>query len=127
MIDIEMKENEKKLHTNIIVVDAPAISLTKDENAGEALLKFYRALGWNGSDNLDPCKIRTTKAVFDRLYDTMFKKSPDAVGVGMWLVNYGPGTDDFIPQGKVYLYEGWATPAEPEEGDKANGFQQQAI
>ena len=100
----------------ITVVDAPEVSLPKDEKAGEVLLRFYRALGWNGVDKLVPCKVRTTKAVFDYLYDVMYERCPDHVGVGMAMVNTGPGTDDYIPSGKVYLLEGWITPAEPEEG-----------
>ena len=112
--------------TTIVVVDAPEISLTEDEKAGEALLKFFRALGWNGEDYLDPCKIRTTKIVFDRLYDTMFDRCSDRLGVGMLMMNRGPGTDAHIPPGKVYLHEGWVIPYEAREGEIENGFQQQA-
>lgn len=108
----------------ITVVDAPVIALAEDEKAGDVLLKFYRALGWNGDDYFDPCKIRTTKAVYNRLYDTMYEWCPDPVGVGMHMVNRGPGTDDYIPPDKVYLLEGWTTPAEREED---NGTQQQAV
>ena len=43
--------NNKKIVT---IVDAPEIILTESELAGEALLKFYRALGWNGIDIVDP-------------------------------------------------------------------------
>ena len=97
----------------IMVVDAPEVSLSENENPSEALVKFYRALGWNGEDTLNPCKIRTTKAVFDYLCETMLKRYPDhPVNVGMTMVNIGPGTDDYIPPGKVYLLEGWITPAE---------------
>jgi hypothetical protein len=90
-------------------------------------LKFFRALGWNGEDILDPCKIRTTKEVYDRLYDIMYDRCPDPVGVGMFMVNRGPGTDNCVPPGKVYLLEGWVSPYEPTEGEIANGFQQQAV
>jgi len=112
--------------TNITVVDAPEIILTDDEKAGDALLKFFYALGWNGNDYLDPCKIRTTKDVFNRLYDTIFARCPDPVGVGMLMCNRGPGTDDHIPMNKVYLYEGWVKPA-PEEGEETDGFKRQAV
>lgn len=94
------------------IVDAPNISLTESEKAGEALLKFYRALGWNGIDVLDPSKVRTTKAVFNHLYDVMYDKCLDPVGVGMTLVNSGPGADTDVPPGKVYLLKGWITPDE---------------
>jgi hypothetical protein len=74
-------------------------------------------LGWNGLEYLDPCKVRTTKAVYDHLYDTIFDRCPDPVGVGMHMVNRGPSTEDYIPQGKVYLLEGWISPAESEKFD----------
>ena len=96
---------------NITVVDAPEVNLAPDEKAGDLLLHFYRALGWNGDDILDPCKIRTTKEVYEKLYDQIFERCPDRVGVGMFMVNKGPGTEDYIPPGKVYLVEGWITPA----------------
>jgi hypothetical protein len=47
----------------------------------------------------------------------MFDRCPDPVGVGMMMVNRGPGAEDNIPQGKVHLLEGWITPAESEEFD----------
>ena len=107
----------------ITIVDAPEITLADDELAGEALLKFFRALGWNGDDYLDPCKIRTTKAVFDRLRETMFDRCRNPLAVGMLMVNSGPGTDVNIPEGKVYLLDGWITPAETqEEGDGTDGL-----
>jgi hypothetical protein len=81
--------------------------LEENELAGEVLLKFYRALGWNGTDIVDPCKVRTTEAVYQSLYDTMLEKFSDKVSVGMAMVNRGPGVDDDIPFGKVYLLEGW--------------------
>jgi len=114
-----MKTNDvatAKNATTIIVVDAPEVSPASDDKAGDVLLNFFRALGWNGDDILDPCKIRTTKEVFNRLYDQMLEMCPDPVGVGMLMVNRGPGTEDYIPSGKVYLLEGWTTPA-PKEGD----------
>ena len=95
----------------IAVVDEPEVSLNENETVGDVLLKFYHALGWNGEDYLDPRKIRTTKAVYDRLYDIMFTKEPDPAGVGMFMLNRGPGTDDFIPPRKVYLLEGWIKPS----------------
>ena len=97
----------------VAIFDAPVISLTEDENAGEGLLKFYTALGWNGEDMLDPCKVRTTKAVYTRLFDLMFEKLPDAVTVGLALVNRGPRVDASIPINKVYLLDSWIKPIEP--------------
>ena len=89
------------------ILDAPEISLTEDEKAGDGLLKFYRALGWNGEDIVDPCKVRTTEAVYTRLFDIMFEKCPDTQSVGFALINKGPGVDEDIPPNKVYLLDGW--------------------
>jgi hypothetical protein len=119
--------NIHRLGNLVTIVDAPIVNLADDEKAGEALFSFYRALGWNGDDYLDPHKIRTTKAVFDSLYSVMYDRCPDPLGVGMLMCNRGPGTEDFIPQGKVYLYEGWITPVEPEEGENTDECRQQAV
>ena len=107
----------------ITVVDAPEVSLSEDEKAGDALLKFYHALGWNGGDTLDLCKIRTTKEVIKHLYEIMCGKNPDPIfimRVCTTLVNIGPSVDDYVPPGKVYLYEDWIIPAEPKEPPCAN-------
>jgi hypothetical protein len=110
-------EADKPLNTiTITVVDTPEVNLAPDEKTGELLLHFYRALGWNGVDIVDSCKIRTTKEVYNRLHDLMLEQCHDPVGVGMFLVNSGLGTEDYIPPGKVYLMEGWIAPA-PDEGE----------
>jgi len=100
----------------ITVVDAPEVSLSENENPIEALVKFYRALGWNGMDTLNPCKVRTTKLVFNYLHEVMNRRCPNSGEAGMIMVNIGPGVDDYIPPGKVYLLEGWITPDELKEG-----------
>jgi len=102
-------------HDVVAIVNAPDIILADDENAGDVLPRFFRALGWSGEDMLDPSKIRTTKAVSDYLYDVMFEKCPEPITVGMAMVNRGPGTDDYVPTGKVCLLNGWIAPSEPEE------------
>ena len=102
--ETQISQHEKRV---VGILDAPEISLTEEEKAGDGLLKFYSALGWNGEDILDPCKVRTTKAVYTQLYDLMFKKCADAVTVGLALVNRGPGVDANIPINKVYLLDGW--------------------
>jgi hypothetical protein len=101
----------------ITIVDAPKVSLSEKEEAGELLLHFYRALGWNDKDNLDPCKIQTTQEVYDGLCKQMYGRCSDAVAVGMFMVNKGPSTDNSIPANKVYLYEGWVTPSSSKGGD----------
>ncbi|MDR1838264.1 MAG: hypothetical protein LBQ93_01570 [Treponema sp.] len=94
----------------ISTVDAPEVILSEGVLAGDVLLKFYRDLGWNGQDILDPCKVRTTREVFANLHSVMSKASPDLLSIGMTLVNIGPGTDNYVPPGKVCLLEGWTRP-----------------
>jgi hypothetical protein len=98
-------------HKKIATVQAPEIFLDESEMAGEGLLKFYKALGWNGEDYLDPCRIRTTQAVYTRLYDLMLEKCPDSLAIGFFMVNTGPGVDSDVPENTVFLLEGWVKPA----------------
>lgn len=108
-----MARQEKKIFAT---VDAPEIDLLPADLAGDVLINFYRALGWNGIDALDPRLVRTTKEIYDRLYDAMLAKCPDSVTVGMALVNKGPGVDEDVLPGKVYLLEGWVIPAQARKG-----------
>ena len=114
-----MSKQEKEIAA---VVDAPNISLSEDEKAGEAILKFYEALGWNRETEIvDPCKVRTTKSVYSRLYDVTYEKCPEPVAVGMTMVNIGPGVDAGIPEGKVYLLKDWITADKKQEEETPNG------
>ena len=99
----------------IAIVGAPEITLEKSDKAEDALLKFYWALGWNGVDILDPRKVRTTKAVYYELAELIRERCSDDVGAAMLIVNKGPSVDDEIPEGTVYLYEGWIAPDENED------------
>lgn len=107
----------------ITIVDAPQVSLAEGEKVDELLLHFFRGLGWNGEDIVDPCKIRTTQEVYNGLYNQMCAHCPDSIAVGMFLMNRGPGTENDIPPGKVYLLEGWTSPAGPEEGSGSHDAQ----
>ena len=111
----------------ITIVDAPEVTLADGQKAADLLLNFYQALGWDGNDYLDPCRVRTTKEVYNRLYDQIYEICPDPIGVGFLMVNRGPGTDDYIPPGKVWLLDGWIKPVGTEEGENNNGYQQQAV
>ena len=95
-------------------VTAPEIFINDDQLPGDALLNFYRSLGWNGEDNVDPTKIRTSKCVYDALYAFIFERVPGPLTVGMFLCNSGPGVDDDIPVGKVKLLKGWTKPEKEE-------------
>ncbi len=102
------------------IADAPEIIAEEDDLAGDILLNFFEALGWNPETHIiDPRKIRTTKAVFCRLCDLMTEKCGDAFSAGAFMVNKGPGADDNIPEGKVYLLKGWIQPNNNNEEQEA--------
>jgi len=92
------------------IVDAPEISLEEDDLAGDVLIKFYKALGWDGQQLLEPCKVQTTKDVYLKLYDIMSELCPDRITVGMAMVNKAPSVRNDVPEGKVFLLEGWLIP-----------------
>ena len=92
------------------IVDAPEIILAEDDKTGDVLLKFYCGLGWNGMDILNPCKVRTTEAVYKRILTLIKEKSPKSKSLGMMMVHLAPGVDEGIPYNKVYLFEGWISP-----------------
>ena len=95
------------------IIDVPVISAEEDGLAGDVLINFFKALGWNPETHIiDPRKVRTTKAVFlfCRLCDLMAEKCDDALTVGALMANKGPGAEDDIPHGKVYLLKGWIQP-----------------
>ena len=100
----------------VTIADAPIVTLNDGEPAGEDLLKFYRALGWNGQDIFDPCKVQTTEAVYQRLYNVIFERCPDGLTVGAFMVNKAPSVDATVPQNKVYLMVGWVSPAKEQGG-----------
>ena len=90
------------------IVNVPKIRCGENETAGDILFNFFCDLGWdNESYILDPRKIKTTKTIFNSLYDAISEKCPDPASVGMLMVNQGPGVDKKIKEGKVHLYNGW--------------------
>ena len=89
-------------------VSAPAPRMEAGQQAGDILLNFYKDLGWNPETHtLDPVKVKTTKEIFDTLYDAIYAVVPDALGVGMLLVNRGPSVTENIKPDTVYLLNGW--------------------
>jgi hypothetical protein len=115
-----MGDNRKMKYTKsdiTAILLAPEMDIDKAENAGDILLSFYRALGWNGKDLLDPRRIRTTKAVYMGIFSAMKEKYPDPA---VAMVNWGPGVDAEIPPEKVYLLKGWTEPAALTNGAAVN-------
>ena len=74
----------------------------------QILINFYKALGWDSDKYIiNPSKIKTTKEIYNALYDKIFEKVPDAVSVGMLMVNNGPSVDESLSAGQIVLLEGW--------------------
>jgi len=97
------------------IIEAPKLRIEEGELAGQYLLNFFKDLGWNPELNrLDPSRIRTTKNVFDSIYDAVLEMVPDVVSVGMLMVNSGPSVDDDVPENSVFLLEGWLLPLKEE-------------
>jgi hypothetical protein len=99
----------------IAVFNAPIICVEDGDKAGDILIKFYKSLGWNGVDWVDPCKVRVSQNVFVGLHDIMSGQYPEPVTIGMALVSKGPGVDDDLPHGKVRLLDGWTIPQNEKE------------
>jgi len=95
----------------VAIVDAPEPRLADGENAVDVLLNFYRDLGWNEVDTLDPRRVKTTKEVYDNLHNLMRENHPCGVGVAMAMMDKGPSVDR-VQANKVILSEGWILPAE---------------
>jgi hypothetical protein len=91
-------------------VDVPIIDTEAAEDAGDVLLNFYRALGWNGADTLNVRKVRVSETVYNSLLEAMKEKCPDHNGISAAMVNYAPGVDVDMPPNKVFLLKGWITP-----------------
>jgi len=92
------------------IIDAPTVNSKESAPAGEVLIEFYQALGWNCLDTIDPRKIRTTEDVWQKLLDALSAQLPNTAAASMVLVNWGPGVDTDIAPGKVYLLPGWLNP-----------------
>ena len=96
------------------IVDVPKLFINDGELAGDALLNWYKSLGWNSNTHiLNPNNIRTTQDIYNNIVDFMADIAGEySAGIGMLMVSNGPGVDDDVPQGKVILLDGWVTPDE---------------
>jgi hypothetical protein len=96
----------------ISVVDAPIISRDEGEKEAYTLFEFYKSLGWNGKDRLDPCKILVSKNVLSWLYEVVYEKLFESMSI-MAIIDISkktPSVSADVPQGKVHLLEGWVAP-----------------
>ena len=94
------------------LVDVPMIIVEDNDNPTSVLVKFYKGLGWNGDDLLNPQKVRTTREVIEGLGEVMQIEPATIQDVNISLLDIGPGNDEDIPSGKVKLLDGWVVPDE---------------
>jgi len=92
----------------IKTLDFSRLDIAEAQKPGDILINFFKALGWDSNKYiLNPTKIKTTKEIYNALYDKIFEKVPDAVSVGMLMVNNGPSVDESLSAGQIVLLEGW--------------------
>ena len=101
----------------VTIVEAPEIQMKEGDNHGDAILRFYDALGWDRIDNLDPTKIRTSPEIADEIFDKMLRtlseeqrNGPEREAVAMLFVNSAPSCDNDLTGRQVRLIQGWRTP-----------------
>lgn len=98
------------------IVDLPDFESIKGESKGETLLNLYLHLKPEdfGKVDVDVRKIRMNYDQLSELIgkvEDLFENHHDKKKVGLMWMNQGPAGDCDLPQDKVYLYEGYMTPA----------------
>lgn len=74
------------------------------------LLNFYKALGWDGEQIVDPTRVILNSADRKVLVEAEMDADPaHRVEINMFWMNSGPSSRTDIPRGKVLLQEGWVT------------------
>jgi len=92
------------------IIDAPIVVLANDGNPAEALVKFYKDLGWNPGDYINPKKVKVAKDVYDNIISTIHENCSFYDYIEEFVVNLSPSLDEEVPPGKVYLLKGWTMP-----------------
>jgi hypothetical protein len=104
-------------YMSTIVRDMPNTNLNADGDMQEAVKRlkgFFEQLGWNeGSQIIDPCKIKISRKDYDRLADELMSNASnpdDKASLGFLWINYSPSVGDDVEEGKVKLLDGYLTP-----------------
>jgi hypothetical protein len=91
------------------VVKMPKFEPVTQENMIEALFNWYRSLGWNGKDELDPKRIIISHTDWSEICK-QYINAGDSRG-GLFFMNYSPSSDEFkeekVKPGTVLLKDGW--------------------
>ena len=80
----------------------------------DILLNFYKQLGWNGEDLLNPMKVLLNKADWENLCDRIMQSADidKRITAGFLWMNNGPSASENVPVGKVHLLDKWTERSE---------------
>ena len=108
---------QKKL---VKVVELPKFEDIKGKEVGEAICNLFRHLIPDGMErpvDVDPRKIRLNYEDCKELIGNIQQAVNDneELKVNLLWLNQGPAGDKDVPEGKIYLYEGYMKPANHEK------------
>ena len=85
------------------------------DSAEEYLIGFYRHIGWNGQDTLDPKKIVMSERQWQEIAASLnsLPREPGEMAAGFAWMNWGPSADKRVPYGKIDVREGAFTRGSP--------------
>ena len=77
-------------------------------NAEDYLIYFYRRIGWNEQDTLDPKKIVMNEQQWQEVAAALnsLPRGPGEIAAGFAWMNWGPSADKRVPYGKIDVREG---------------------
>ena len=77
-------------------------------NAEDYLIYFYRRIGWNEQDTLDPKKIVMNEQQWQEVAAALnsLPREPGEMAAGFAWMNWGPSADKRVPYGKIDVREG---------------------
>lgn len=96
----------------MLIKTLPKIDIVKSGSAENVILDFYRALGWNGEDNLLVKKVRMSKVDYRNVADTLMdigKDQEQRMEILILWGNYAPSVDDSVKEGTVVMLEGFTS------------------
>ena len=107
LYNLLLEDSNFKNKTIARITPTPEITFEKEKLTSNALLNFYRALGWNKVDYLNPKKIRVSHETYKELLSKLRDETSNAKETEMFFVNYAPGVDECVPNEIVVMLDGW--------------------
>lgn len=82
----------------------------RGKHPGDKLMNFYRDIGWDGKQEIEPMKVIINEGDWLKVVKKM--ESPgmtqdERIGAGLLLTNRGPSGSKKVKRGKVKLLKGW--------------------